>query len=106
MGVLNNNNFQGQINPQARGISAVSGDFQKSSSSKAAVIFARRAYFQYVSTEKWRERRWRIFSTVPQLQFGSEGSHACLVKDRGLPRTDSFFFCLSIEPRRMAGFII
>ena len=41
------------------------GAVQKSSSSKAAAIFARRAYFQYVSTEKWRERRWRLFSTVP-----------------------------------------
>ena len=41
------------------------GAVQKSSSSKAAAIFARRAYFQYVSTEKWRERRWRVFSTVP-----------------------------------------
>ncbi|MCA9454898.1 MAG: hypothetical protein H6750_04725 [Nitrospiraceae bacterium] len=49
------------------------GAVQKSSSSpalshvegKAAAIFARRAYFQYVSTEQWRERRWRLFSTIP-----------------------------------------
>jgi hypothetical protein len=38
----------------------------KGSSSKAAVLFARRAYFQYVSTEKWRERRWGLFSTAPK----------------------------------------
>jgi hypothetical protein len=44
-----------------RGLVAV----QKSSSSKAAASFARRAYFQYVSTEKWRERRWWLFSTAP-----------------------------------------
>ncbi len=30
---------------------------------KAAAIFARGAYWYYVSTEKWRERRWRLFST-------------------------------------------
>ena len=30
---------------------------QKSPSSKATAIFARGTYMQYVSTEKWRERR-------------------------------------------------
>ena len=44
-----------------RGLGAV----QKSSSSKATAIFARGAYWQYVSTEKWRERSWRLFSTDP-----------------------------------------
>jgi hypothetical protein len=41
------------------------GSVQKSPSSKAAAIFARGAYMPYVSTEKWRERRWRLFSTDP-----------------------------------------
>ncbi len=41
------------------------GSVQKSPSSKATAIFARGSYFQYVSTEKWRERRWWLFSTDP-----------------------------------------
>ena len=53
--------------------SSVFGPVQKSPSSpalsyvegKATVIFARGAYTEYVSTEKWRERRWRLFSTGP-----------------------------------------
>ena len=43
------------------------GSVQKSPSSKAAAIFARGAYTSYVSTEQWRERRWRLFSTDPVL---------------------------------------
>ena len=39
------------------------GSVQKSPCSKATAIFARGAYWSYVSTEKWRERRWRLFST-------------------------------------------
>jgi hypothetical protein len=39
------------------------GNDQKSPSSKAAAGLTRGAYFQYVSTAKWRERRWRLFST-------------------------------------------
>jgi hypothetical protein len=39
------------------------GNGQKSPSSKAAAILTRGAYLQYVSTAKWRERRWRLFST-------------------------------------------
>ena len=51
---------------------------QKSLSSKAAAIFSRGAYAEYVSAhdaksvksvrpkaEKWRERSWRLFSTDP-----------------------------------------
>jgi len=30
---------------------------------KAAAILTRGAYAEYVSTGKWRERRWRLFST-------------------------------------------
>jgi len=30
---------------------------------KATASFRRGAYFQYVSTGKWRERRWWLFST-------------------------------------------
>jgi len=41
------------------------GSVQKSQSSKATAIFRRGAYFQYVSTGKWRERRWWLFSTDP-----------------------------------------
>ncbi len=37
----------------------------KMSSSKATAIFAYGASWQYVSTEQWRERRWRLFSTGP-----------------------------------------
>jgi hypothetical protein len=36
-----------------------------SPSSKAAALLARGACFQYVSTAKGRERRWRLFSTFP-----------------------------------------
>jgi len=43
------------------------GNVQKSPSSKAAAILARGAYFQYVSTAQWRERRWRLFSTFPPV---------------------------------------
>ncbi len=32
---------------------------------KATAIFARGAYWYYVSTEQWRERRWRLVSTDP-----------------------------------------
>jgi hypothetical protein len=32
---------------------------------KAAAVFTRGAYVEYVSTRKWRERRWRLFSTDP-----------------------------------------
>jgi len=50
------------------------GNDQKSPSSKAAAGLTRGAYFQYVSTAKWRpacakrfgegrERRWRLFPT-------------------------------------------
>jgi hypothetical protein len=38
----------------------------KSPSSKAAAILTRGAYAEYVSTGKWRERRWRLFSTGPE----------------------------------------
>jgi len=37
----------------------------KKSSSKATAILTRGAYTSYVSTAKWRERRWRLFSTFP-----------------------------------------
>ena len=40
---------------------------QKSPSSKAAALLTRGAYSQYVSTAKWRERRWRLFSTFPGM---------------------------------------
>ncbi len=33
---------------------------------KAAAFLTRGAYSQYVSTAKWRERRWRLFSTFPE----------------------------------------
>ena len=42
------------------------GNVQKSPSSKAAVFLVSGAYFQYVSTVKRRERRWRLFSTFPR----------------------------------------
>jgi len=51
--------------PKAESIWAADRNVQKSPSSKAAAFFARGAYFQYVSTRKRRERRWRIFSTFP-----------------------------------------
>jgi hypothetical protein len=33
---------------------------------KAAAILARGAYVLYMSTAKWRERRWWLFSTFPK----------------------------------------
>ncbi len=41
------------------------GAVQKCSSSKAAAMVVRGTYLLYVSTEKGRERRWRLFSTAP-----------------------------------------
>ena len=41
------------------------GAVQKCSSSKAAAIFSRGTYLLYMSTEKRRERGWRIFFTAP-----------------------------------------
>jgi len=38
----------------------------RSSSSKAAALLTRGAYSEYVSTAKWRERCWRLFSTFPE----------------------------------------
>jgi len=38
-----------------------------SPSSKAAAILTRGTYMEYVSTAKWREHRWRLFSTFPLL---------------------------------------
>ncbi|MEE8125704.1 MAG: hypothetical protein V3T42_07830, partial [Nitrospirales bacterium] len=43
------------------------GNVQKSPSSKAAANLTRGAYSEYVSTAKWRERRWRLFSTFPYI---------------------------------------
>ncbi len=59
---------------------SVFGAVQKSPSSKAAARFRRGAYSQYVSTENWRERRWRLFSTDPRKKFRqspTKPSHAC-----------------------------
>ncbi|MEE9232179.1 MAG: hypothetical protein V3U07_01865 [Nitrospirales bacterium] len=49
--------------PEEVPISVAGGNVQKSSSSKAIAILTRGAYSEYVSTAKWRERRWRLFST-------------------------------------------
>ena len=48
-------------------LASVGGNVQKSPSSKAAALLTRGAYSQYVSTTKWRERRWRLFSTFPNV---------------------------------------
>ena len=37
--------------------------------SKATATFAHVAYWQYGSTEQWRERRWRLFSTDPEMKY-------------------------------------
>ncbi len=73
MGLLNNTVLQGQKRPKKILNVSGFGSVQKSPSSpvlmplegKATAIFARGTYPQYVSTEKWRERRWRLFSTDP-----------------------------------------
>jgi len=44
-----------------------------SSSSKAAALLTRGAYFRYVSTAKRRERRWRLFSTFPYFTTAKPG---------------------------------
>ena len=61
----------------------VGGNGQKSPSSKTAVLLAasrrarplltRGAYSLYVSTTKWRERCWRLFSTFPPEEVRSAG---------------------------------
>ncbi len=50
---------------EVESIARAGGNVQKSPSSKAAAIWTRGAYIEYVSTAKWRERRWRLFSTFP-----------------------------------------
>jgi hypothetical protein len=45
--------------------STAGGNVQKNPSSKAEAILTRGAYMEYVSTAKWRERRWGLFSTFP-----------------------------------------
>jgi len=55
-----------QINAQEETAIIAGGNVQKSPPSKAAAILTRGAYSQYVSTAKWRERRWRLFSTFPE----------------------------------------
>ena len=47
--------------PSSPALSGVAG--------KAAAIFTRGAYSQYVSTGKGQERRWRLFSTDPYSIF-------------------------------------
>ncbi|MEC4674394.1 MAG: hypothetical protein VST68_09415 [Nitrospirota bacterium] len=69
-----------QYTPMIRRASSVGGNGQKTllchppkakgaktpfSTGKAAAILTRGAYTVYVSTAKWRERRWRLFSTFP-----------------------------------------
>jgi len=72
------------ISPSVKNlISAAEGNGQKSLSSKAANrlldpaganrCLARGAYLQYVSTAKGRERRWRLFSTFPQMEDENGG---------------------------------
>jgi len=56
---------------QNRRPASVIGNVQKSPSSKAAAILTRGAYIEYVSTAKWRERRWRLFSTFPNINTTS-----------------------------------
>ena len=68
---------------------------QKSSSSKTAAIFSRRAYFQYVSKEKWRERRWWLFSIAPFCkgitpQFSKRTAMACAVGDASVATVANF----------------
>ena len=46
----------------------IRGKVQKRSSSKASALLTRGAYAEYVSTTKWRERSWRLFSTFPLWQ--------------------------------------
>ena len=63
---LLNISFPWQIQAQEEtSIITAGGKVQKSPSSKAAAILTRGAYVEYVSTAKWRERRWRLFSTFP-----------------------------------------
>jgi len=62
--------------PKIKQTSLARGNVQKSSSSpvlslaegKTAAIFTRGAYMEYVSTAKWRERRWRLVSTFPGFE--------------------------------------
>jgi hypothetical protein len=72
-GVLNNEDVHVQICPGEVTHQRLRVGSKKSSS-KAAAILTRGAYAEYVSTEKWRERRWRLFSTDPQNKPVSEGT--------------------------------
>jgi len=60
--------------------------------SESAPHGARGAYFQYVSTAQWRERRWRLFSTFPNK------------KKRGHRMDDETFFILRGAPRACVDF--
>jgi hypothetical protein len=55
--------FPWKIQAQEETAIIAGGNVQKSPSSKAAAILTRGAYMEYESTAKWRERRWRLFST-------------------------------------------
>ncbi|MEC4680073.1 MAG: hypothetical protein VST67_05165 [Nitrospirota bacterium] len=43
--------------------------------SEAAAILTRGAYSQYVSTAKWRERRWRFFQHSHKNYSGTDVSN-------------------------------
>jgi hypothetical protein len=47
---------KGPSSKAAHGLAYPAGDL---------TCLTRGAYAEYVSTEKWRERRWRLFSTDP-----------------------------------------
>jgi hypothetical protein len=45
------------------------GMFKKVRPARPQPFWLRGAYMEYVSTAKWRERRWRLFSTFPQETY-------------------------------------
>ncbi len=84
-GVLNNCDLQGQMCPGRRCDNQSHRVGTKRPSSKAAAIFSGGAYVaEYVSTEKGRERRWRLFSTDP-LQTSRFPSDQSLLLYDGKP---------------------
>ena len=63
--VANHEDIKGHISPGSYSLSVASGLFKKVRPARPQPFLRAEAYWPYVSTEKGRERRWRIFSTDP-----------------------------------------
>jgi hypothetical protein len=82
---------------------------EHASRGKAAAVFTRGAYAVYVSTEKWRERRWRLFSTDPEWmsETGLALPGTCgTLAENAFPHLNSFLTALSGHRRSVRSFAV